>query len=122
MRPFEYKPPSAHSGQLRTPVIFYEYQPNTGPEPGEMEKRILYKCFAKIEQVWMRDIEQAKANGTATDITVRFRDPQTEYVPSNKHYFEIDAAEFKGKRYNIKTARPDPQNHAFIRAIGGLKE
>jgi len=122
MRPFEYKPPRVQTGDLRTPVIFYEYQPNEGPEPGEMEKRTLYSCFAKIDQVWMRDLEQAKANGTTTDITISVRDPQAQYIADNKHYVEIDAAEYRGKRYAIKSVRPDPQNKRFIRVIAGLKE
>lgn len=122
MHPFKYRPPRVHTGELRTPVIFYEYQPSSGPEPGEEEKAVLFSCFAKIEKVWMRDLEQAKANGTLTDITVSIRDPQADYIPTNKHYIEIDTAEYKGQRYGIKDARPDPQNKQFIRVIAGLAE
>lgn len=122
MRPFKYRPPRVHTGELRTPVIFYEYQPNPGPEPGEQEKRILFRCFGSIEKVWMRDLEQAKANGTLTDITISIRDPQADYIPTNKHYVEIDMAEYRGKRFGIKDARPDPQNHRFIRIIAGVVE
>ncbi|GAA2706396.1 hypothetical protein GCM10009865_22610 [Aeromicrobium ponti] len=39
--PFKYKPPRVNSGDLRTPVRFYEFAPNDGPEPGENEKRLL---------------------------------------------------------------------------------
>lgn len=122
MRPFEYKPPRVHTGELRTPVIFYEYQPNPGPIPGESEKRVLYKAFAKIDEVWMRDLEQAKANKTLSDITVSIRDPQAEFIPNTKHYIEVDAPEYNGIRYGIKSVRPDPQNKQFIRVVSGVVE
>ncbi|HAC3651706.1 TPA_asm: phage head-tail adapter protein, partial [Listeria monocytogenes] len=35
---FQFKPQKVQSGDLRTPVAFFEYQPASGPEPGEIEK------------------------------------------------------------------------------------
>lgn len=117
MRKFEYKPPRLHSGELRTPVIFYEYIPKDGPYPGEEEERVIYRSWAKIDEVWLRDVEIAKSNGTLSDVTIIIRDSQAEYIPSNKHYVEIDAPEYKGKRYNIKEAQPDLQNKNFVNII-----
>ncbi|MGP4074124.1 phage head completion protein [Piscibacillus sp. B03] len=120
MRRFEYKPPRVHSGELRTPVIFYKYVPKEGPEPGQEKKKVLFSTWAKIDKVWLRDLEQAKANGTLSDITITIRDPQAEYIPTNKHYVEIDAPEYKGKHYNIKDAQPDLQEKSFINVIASL--
>src|SRR5690554_693559 len=120
MRKFEYKPPRIHSGELRTPVIFYKYVPKEGPYPGEEEKEVLFECMAKIDQVWLRDVELAKANGTLSDITLTIRDPQAEYIPTNDHYVEIDAPEYRGKHFNIKQAQPDLQNKQFINIIAEL--
>jgi|SRR5690625_717641 len=120
MRKFEYKHPRIHSGELRTPVVFYEYEPNKGPEPGEKAKKIIYQTWAKIDRVWLRDIEQAKANNTLSDLTITIRDPLGDYRPSNKHYLEIQAMDYEGSHYNIKSVQPDMQQKDFITIIAGL--
>lgn len=120
MRKFEYKSPRVHSGELRTPVIFYEYGPSPGPYPEEEEKQVLYRSWAKIDEVFLRDQELAKSNGTLSDVTITIRDPQAEYIPTNKHYVEIDAPEYKNKHYNIAQAQPDLQNRQFINVIAEL--
>ncbi|WP_110928411.1 head-tail adaptor protein [Bacillus massiliglaciei] len=117
MQPFKYKPPRVNTGDLRTPVIFYEYAANEGPEPGESEKRILHKAWAKIDNVWLKDLEIAKSNGTLSDLTITIRDPQAEYIPTNEHYLSIDAPEYRDKRFNIKSVQPDLQHKAFINVI-----
>lgn len=118
---FEYKKKRINSGDMRTPVVFYEYAPTKGPEPGEKEKRVLYECFAKVETVWAKDLEQAKATGTVEDLTIFIRDPRSDYRTNNKHYVEIDDIYYRGKRYNIKHVQPDLQNKDFIKIIAGLE-
>lgn len=120
MRKFEYKPPRLHSGELRTPVTFYEYAPSEGPEPGESENKTLYKCWAKIDEMWLKDLEQAKANGTMSDVTIIIRDPGRDYIPSNKHYISIDDLHYKDCRYNIKHVQPDVKDRSFINIVAGL--
>ncbi|MGM8215173.1 phage head-tail adapter protein [Bacillaceae bacterium W0354] len=122
MRDFKYRPPRLHSGELRTPITFYEFAPIEGPEPGEQEKRILYECMAKIDEVWLKDLELAKSNGTLSDVTITIRDPMIDYIPSNKHYISINTPEYQNKRYNIKHVQPDLQNKKFINIIGRLDE
>ncbi|MDN4525325.1 phage head completion protein [Fictibacillus fluitans] len=122
MQPFKYKPPRVSTGELRTPIIFYKYQPNDGPEPGEAEKEELYRCWAKVDQVWLRDLELAKSNGTLSDVTLTIRDPMGDFKPSNKHYLSIDDAFYKDKRYNIKAVQPDLQSRGYINIIAGLTE
>ncbi|MCM3169016.1 head-tail adaptor protein [Peribacillus frigoritolerans] len=122
MQLFKYKPPRVNSGDLRIPITFYEYAANEGPEPGESEKKILYQPWAKIDNVWLKDLEVAKANGTLFDVTITIRDPQADYLPNNKHYLSIDAPEYRGKRFNVKHVQPDLQNKAFIKIVAGLVE
>ncbi|MDO6849198.1 phage head-tail adapter protein [Priestia megaterium] len=114
---FKYKPPRVHNGELRTRVTFYEYEANNGPLPGEKEKKILYEAWAKIDQVWSKDIEIAKANGTLSDLTITIRDPRDEFSLTNRHYIQIHAPEYETLRFNVKQAMPDLQNHGFIKAI-----
>lgn len=120
MREFRYKPLRVHSGELRTPVTFYEYAPQEGPEPGEKEKRVLYECMAKIDNVWMKDLELAKSNGTLSDITITIRDPIHDYIPTDQHYISIGHPQYQDKRYNVRHVQPDPQNNRFINIIGRL--
>jgi hypothetical protein len=122
MQLFKYKPPRVNSGDLRTPIIFYEYAPNKGPEPGESEKEILHQAMAKVDHVWLKDMEMAKSNDTLSDITITIRDPQADYIPTNKHVLSIDDARYRDKKYNIKHVQPDLQNKAFIKIIAGLTE
>lgn len=115
-----YKRPKTDTGDLRTPVTFYEFAPNDGPEPGETEKAILYKAWAKIDEVWLKDIEMAKSTGTLSDITITIRDTQGEFIPTNKHYVSIDAPEYRDVRYNIKHSQPDLQNKKWLRVVAGV--
>jgi len=122
MRKFEYKSPRVHSGELRTPVIFYEYAPNDGPEPGESEKKVLFKSWAKIDEMWLKDMELAKSQGTESDVTIIIRDPLDDYIPSNKHYISIDDRMYRNCRYNIKHVQPDVQDRNFINVVAGLSK
>lgn len=109
-------------GILNTRVTFYEFVPNNGPEPGEQKDKVLYNAWAKIDEVWMKDIELAKSNGTLSDVTITIRDPRNDYQPSNKHYLSIDSDYYKGKEFNIKHVRPDLQNKRYIRIVAELKQ
>lgn len=119
MRP-QYERPRVQNGDLRTPVKFYSYKANTGPEPGEAVEKLEYMTWAKVDEVWSKDVAQAKSNNTLSDITISIRDTQGEYIPSNKHYIEVDLPEYKDKHYNIKHVQPDPQNRDFIKVIAGM--
>lgn len=117
---FQHRGSKVNSGDLRTPISFYQYAPSSGPEPGEAETRILYECFGEVQKVWMRDLEQAKANGTLEDITVRIRDPYESFTPENKQYLGINDRNYFNKRYNIKSVQPDTKDVGFIVVIAGL--
>lgn len=123
MRENKYRKRRAHAGELRTPVKFYEYRPKkNSPYPDEHEYALLYECWAKIDQVWLKDLEQAKASGTVSDVTLIIRDSQGEYIPTNKHYVWIDAIEYNDFVYNIESAQPDLQNRDFINIVAQLKD
>lgn len=119
MKP-QYERPRVHNGELRTSVKFYSYSPNDGPEPGESKTKTEYVTWAKVDEVWSRDVAQAKSNNTLSDITITIRDTHGEYVPSNKHYIEVDLPEYRGKHYNVKHTQPDPQNRDFVKVIAGM--
>lgn len=119
---FKYKPPETDSGALRTPVTFYKLIPSPGPEPGEEVEDELHKCFAEIYSPSMKDMEIMNTVGAKTAITLRIRDPGTDYMPTTKHFLIADDYRFKGKVFNIIHVAPDIANNRFIKIIGEYKE
>ncbi|MCA1021797.1 phage head-tail adapter protein [Halobacillus litoralis] len=117
MRKFGYSPPRVQTGDLRTPIHFYKFQGNGGPMPGGTKEEKVFTAWAKIDSVWMKDLEIAKANGTLSDITIIMRDPLHEFVPSNLHFIKIDTPAYQNQKFNVKQVQPDLQNKQFINVI-----
>lgn len=108
-------------GDLKNRVTFYEYEANEGPWPGQKEKKVLYKTWARIDEVWLKDLELAKSTGTESDLTITIRDPRG-FIPNNKHYISIDSPYYKDKRYNVKHVQPNLQDRRYTRIVAGLVE
>lgn len=120
---FKYRKTRVNNGDLRTPVIFYEYRPKKdSPYPDEMEYEKIYECWTKVDTVWLKDLETAKVNNTISDVTLTIRDTQGEYIPTNKHFLKIDTIEYKDFVYNIDSIQPDLQNRDFITIVAKLKD
>lgn len=115
-----YKKPKITAGDLRTPVIFYEYLPSDDFYPNETEKKILYKCTAEIYNPSMKDQNILNAFTTEQAVTMNIRDPHQDYLPSNKHYVEIDDYRYRNLRWNILDVRNDFTNDAFITILLGV--
>lgn len=115
----EYKPPRHRSSDFKIPIEFYEYEEKDGPMPGQKEKKVLFKCLAKIDSVWLKDLERAKQNGTLSEVTIIMRDPIGSYVPSNKHFVKIDDPLYP-EPYNINHVQPDVQDRNIINVVGKL--
>jgi Phage head-tail joining protein len=122
MRPFKYDPPRISSGELRTPVIFYELTPYDGPEPGVKAETVLFTTWAKVDHVWLRDLEQAKANKTLSDVTIAIRHPAGEYFPTNRHHFRIEAPGYADLKYNVEHVQNDFPNTSFMTIVGRLEK
>lgn len=105
---------------LKTRVSFYEFIPKPGPDPGETEKKELYSCWAKVDSVWLKDLEQAKTNGTLEDLTIVIRDPRGTFPPNNKHFLEVKKEGYSDKRYQVKSVQPDWQDKQFITVVAEL--
>lgn len=118
---FESNRSKINTGELRTPVTFYVYRPVPGPMPGEVEAYAIYECFSRIDEVFKRDLESAKANNTLNDVTITIRDPLETFMPENKHYIAINARGYIGKRFNIKKVQPDSKNFGFLTIIASVQ-
>ncbi|PGR01346.1 phage head completion protein [Priestia megaterium] len=118
MQPFKYTPPRVRSSDLRTWLTFYKLEKKKSTTPtSEKEQITLYECWAKIDQVWSKDFEIAKANGTLSDLTITIRDTHGEFIPTNKQHISINAPEYKNTVFNIKQVMPDLQTRGFIKII-----
>lgn len=117
---YEYQKPKVNNGALRTPVAFYSYQAMPGPMPGEEENQVLYNCFAEIYNPSMKDLEILNSKATKLAVTITIRDPQTNYIVSNKDYVEILDRRYSGIRWNIIDVRNDFTNNQFITILLGV--
>lgn len=119
MKKQAYKPPRIKTNDLRTLVTFFEYKPIKGPEPGEVEKQELHKCYAQLYNPSMKDLEILKAHDTTEGLTMKIRDTKGEYTPTNKHFVEIHDYRYKNKVWNILEVAYDLENNDFNKVTLG---
>lgn len=119
----KYTPQKTDSGSLRTPVSFYAYFPNNGPDPGENELEKIYECFCEVYAASSKDIEilstgsersQLTFINTKNAVTIRIRDSFGEFYPVPENYAELVDYRFKGIRFKVVDVRPDMIEQDFI--------
>ena len=115
-----YQRPKIVAGDLRTPVTFFEYQPTLGPDPSDEEKKELYKCTCLAYNPSMKDREILDGVGTKEAITIKIRDPYTDYLASNKHKAVLDDYRYKNKVWDVIDVVPDLENNDFVKIILGV--
>ena len=115
-----YKPNKIVAGALNTPVSFFEFKPSEGPEPGEEEKEELYDCTCLVYNPSSKDRDILQSKGTKEAVTIKIRDPYTDYLPSNKHKVILDDFRYKDKIWDIVDHAPDIENNDFIKIILGI--
>lgn len=116
---FQYKPPKIGTGELRTPVSFFVYQPAPGFTPDEEVKRKVFDCYAEIYNPSAKDHEILSSVDTEYAVTINIRDSKGQYTPSNKHFVEINDYRYKGITFSIIDVRYDFANNAFINILLG---
>lgn len=104
---------------MRIPVSFYLFGPDDGPEPGEGQKKILHRCMCEAYNPSIKDLTVMGTVGTKEAVTVRIRDTGGEYMPSNKHFAELDDHRFRGKVFSVIDVRPDMKDSRFITILLG---
>lgn len=112
---------------LNTRIQFFEYTPNEGPEPGEVEKAVLWECWAEVYEPSVKDIESLSETNVFYSVTVRFRDARREFKPNNEHYLSILDESYKDNdgnyiRFNIKKIHPDAKSKQFIKVVAEVTE
>lgn len=108
---------------LNTRVTFYEYRPKKdSPLPDEYEYKVLYECWARIDRVWLKDLETAKQNKTISDVTLLIRDPMEEFIPTNKNFVRIDTFDYRHIVYNVTSSQPDLQHRDLITIVASVED
>lgn len=116
----KYKPKEIVAGELNTPVSFFEFKPSDGPETGEEEKEELYNCTCLVYNPSSKDRDILSGKGTKEAVTIKIRDPYTDYLPSNKHKVILDDFRYKDKVWDIVDHAPDIENNDFVKIILGV--
>ncbi|MDT2782920.1 phage head-tail adapter protein [Vagococcus fluvialis] len=116
----KYKPKEIVAGELNTPVSFFEFKPSDGPEPGEEEKEELYNCTCLVYNPSSKDRDILQSKGTKEAVTIKIRDPYTDYLPSNKHKVILDDFRYKDKVWDVVDHAPDVENNDFVKIILGV--
>lgn len=114
-----YKPPMTGAGELRIPVYFYQYAPDKGPEPGQSKKKVLHECMCEAYNPSMKDIAIMDTKGTKQAVTIKIRDTAGDYIPSNKHFAQLDDYYFEGRVFEIIDVRPDLKDRRFVIVLLG---
>lgn len=114
-----YRKPKIVAGDLNTPVTFFEYVPSAGPDPGNEKEKILYECTALLYKPSMKDREILNGLGTSEGITIKIRDPFTDYLSTNKHKVLIEDYRYKDKVWEVKDVSYDFEDNNFVKVILG---
>ena len=81
------------------------------------------KAFYTMGQVYspsFKDIEIATGKSMKAKMTLKIRDPLSDYQPKNEHFVEVGDIRLGGKKWQIIDVRPDFDNRDFlIVVIGG---
>ena len=81
------------------------------------------KAFYTMGQVYspsFKDIEIATGKSMKAKITLKIRDPLSDYQPKNDHFVQVEDSRLSGKKWQIVDVRPDFDNRDFlIVVIGG---
>ena len=119
-----YKKPKIVAGNLNTPVTFFGYVPSDGPDPGEEQKETLYQCTALVYSPSMKDNEILNSHNTKEGVTIKIRDPHTDYIPDNKHKAVIDDYRYNKKNdekvWEIINVSYDFEDNSFVKIILGV--
>lgn len=116
----DYKRQDTNSGNLRTPITFYQYQPTDGPEPGEEKETVLHQCLCEAYNPSMKDLSIMDTTGTKEAVTVKIRDTLGEYLPTNKHSAFLDDYRYQDKKFSVMDVRPDTTDNRFIIILLGV--
>lgn len=107
------------NGSLRTPVVFFSTKIEDGLDGRDVKFEKKFSCFAQIYNPSMKDIEISQNKSMKASLTLKIRDPQTDYFVDNRHVVEVSDKRVAGRKWDIIDFRPDFENNDFIVIVVG---
>lgn len=122
-----YKRPTTSSGDLRTPIAFYQMTENEGIEPGEMPTKPLFECLGQAYAPSNKDNAILETHGVKRGVTVKIRDTRGGFFPKNNDGAVIDDYRYQNVHgenivWNVVDVRPDFEDDRFIVVVLGESE
>lgn len=116
---YRYKKPESQNGDLRTPLTFYTSKVEDGVDGRDVSYEKVFYTMGQIYSPSMKDIEIATGKSTRAKMTLKFRDPLSDYQPDNRHFVEVGDIRLVGKKWQVIDVRPDFDNRDFLIVIIG---
>lgn len=117
---FRYKKPEAQNGDLRTHLTFYTSKVEEGLHGRDIAHKKAFYTMGQVYSPSFKDIEIATGKSMKAKMTLKIRDPLSDYQPKNDHFVQVEDSRLSGKKWQIVDVRPDFDNRDFlIVVIGG---
>ena len=117
---YRYKKPELQNGDLRTPLTFYTSKVEEGVDGRDVSSKKAFSTMGQVYSPSFKDIEIATGKAMKAKMTLKIRDPLSDYQPKNEHFVEVGDIRLSGKKWQIIDVRPDFDNRDFlIVVIGG---
>ncbi|WP_449160831.1 phage head-tail adapter protein [Streptococcus sp.] len=116
---YRYKNPETQNGDLRTPLTFYTSKIKKGVDGRDVSYEKAFYTMGQIYSPSMKDFEIATGKAMKAKMTLKIRDPLTNYQPESRHFVEVGDIRLVGKKWQIIDVRPDYDNRDFLIVIIG---
>ena len=116
---YRYKKPEAQNGDLRTPLTFYTSKVEEGIDGRDVSCKKAFSTMGQVYSPSFKDIEIATGKAMKAKMTLKIRDPLTDYQPESRHFVEVGDIRLVGKKWQVIDVRPDYDNRDFLIVIIG---
>lgn len=116
---YRYKKLEAQNGDLRTPLTFYTSKVEEGLHGRDVSYEKAFYTMGQVYSPSFKDIEIATGKAMKAKMTLKIRDPLSDYQPKNEHFVEVSDNRLIGEKWQIIDVRPDFDNRDFLIVIIG---
>lgn len=108
-----------NNGTMRTLVTFKGVGSDTSLDGrgGELIDR--FKTYADVYSPSNKDLTILGDQNVKNGVTIKIRDPLTDYQPKNDDKVMIDDPRYSGAEWNIVDVQPDFHDRTFLKIILG---
>ena len=100
-------------------MTFYTSKVKEGVDGRDMSYKKAFYTMGQVYSPSFKDIEIATGKAMKAKMTLKIRDPLTDYQPESRHFVEVEDLRLKGKKWQIIDVRPDYDNRDFLIVIIG---